>query len=64
MKGTVSKKKMKIISKAVTKYQRKAYKSYSIRIRKDTDQNVIDYLDSKPNVAQYIVSLIRADMNK
>ena len=64
MKRTVSKKKMKSISKSVTKYQRKAYKSYSVRIRRDVDQSLIDYLDSKPNVAQYITSLIRADMNK
>lgn len=61
--STLSKTKMKQISKSVVKYQRKAYKSYSVRIRKDSMADIIAHLDSQDNVAQYIIALIRKDMN-
>ena len=48
----------------VYKYMRKAYKKYSIIIRYDTEQALIDHLEKQPSKNEYIKQLIVKDMEK
>lgn len=60
-------KKMTLKQKAhrieyLNKYYKENTKSYHIKFTNKTQQDVIDYLDSKQKKSQYIAQLIRLDM--
>lgn len=44
------------------KYQKKNIKWVSLPLNKETDQNIINWLDEKDNKRGYIKELIRKDM--
>lgn len=45
-------------------YNRQNYKSFSIRLNKETETDLIDWLNSKEKVKEYLVHLIEKDMEK
>ena len=45
-------------------YNRKHYKSFSIRLHYDKEIEIIDWLLYKPNVKKYIVDLINDDIKR
>lgn len=45
-------------------YNRKTYKSYSVRFNRNTESDLIQWLESKESLKEYIVSLIEKDMEK
>jgi hypothetical protein len=45
-------------------YNRQNYKSFSIRLNKETEADLIEWLGSKDAVKEYLVHLIRKDMEK
>lgn len=47
---------------ADTEWKRKNTRLFAIRLTRRTDQDMIDYIESKPSCNAYIVNLIRADM--
>lgn len=49
---------------ATAKYVKKTYKRFEIRLRKDTDIDLINYLESKESVNKYLIDLIREDYAK
>lgn len=46
------------------KYQRTNLKQVKLTLNRLTDQGIIDHLGKQPNVRQYIIGLIKADMAK
>ena len=46
------------------KWELKNLKSYTFKLHKTNDKDVVDYLATKPNIRQYIIGLIRKDMNE
>lgn len=46
------------------KWRKKHYKRYEFLLRNDEDKNIIEWLESKPSKAQYVVELIREDIKK
>lgn len=50
--------------KANVKYIRKAYSRFEIRLRKDTEADIIEWLESKESVNSYLKALIRKDMEE
>ena len=50
--------------KANKKYNEKIYRDYKIRIRKDNQLKMIDWLSSKKSINSYIIGLIEKDMKK
>ena len=48
---------------AIAKRNKEKTKSFAFRFNIDTQKDIIDYLNSKPNKAGYIAYLIRKDMN-
>lgn len=51
-------------AKAVKKWQAKHVKRYGFPVMIDTEQDIIQKLDSVPNKSGYIKSLIRADIER
>lgn len=49
-------------SKANTKYIKKAYNRIEIKLRKDTESDMIQFLHSKESIQAYIKTLIKKDM--
>lgn len=49
-------------SKNSIKYDRENTKRVFIKLNKNTDSDILSYLDSKPNKQGYIKELIRKDM--
>ena len=47
---------------AISKRNREKTKSFAFRFNIDTQKDIIDFLESKPNKAGYIASLIKNDM--
>ena len=45
-------------------YNRKTYKSFSVRFNKNTEAEYIDWLSSKESLKDYLTGLIDKDMNK
>lgn len=45
-------------------YNRSHYRSFSFRFNKDSEAEVIEWLESKESTKQYILSLITDDMKK
>lgn len=56
------KNKMNNQSKNSIKYDRENTKRVYIKLNKNTDSDILSYLDSKPNKQGYIKELIRKDM--
>lgn len=50
--------------KANKKYNEKIYRDYKIRIRKDNQLKIIEWLSSKKSINSYIIGLIEKDMKK
>lgn len=46
----------------IKKYQKKTYANVSIKLRLDTDTDVLEKLESVPNKSDYIKLLIRTDI--
>lgn len=51
-------------TKAKAKYDKKTYKTYLIKIRKDTESNLIEKLESVESKQGYIKNLILNDLKK
>lgn len=47
-----------------TEWDRKNIRRVSLKINKNSESDMIDWLDRKPNKQAYIKSLIKADMSK
>lgn len=50
--------------KANKKYNEKIYRDYKLRIRKDNQSKMIEWLNSKKSINSYIIGLIEKDMKK
>ena len=50
------------ITDNVNKYMVKTYKRYTIIVRKDNEQDIIEMLDSQESYTKYIKTLIKKDM--
>lgn len=48
----------------VSKHLKEHYRNINFSLHNDRDKEIIEYLDSKPNKKQYIISLILKDMEK
>ena len=46
------------------RYNKKTRRRYVINLNKNTDQDIIDYLDQLDNVQGYIKDLIRSNVSK
>lgn len=46
------------------KWQKDNLKSYTFKLNKTTDGEIINWLDAKPNKRDYLIGLIRKDMEK
>lgn len=46
------------------KYQKEHYKNLGIRLNNETDSDIIEYLETVGNKAEYVKQLIRQDMAK
>lgn len=49
--------------KNLAKWRKENLRAFTIRLNKTNEKDVIDYLESKPNLRQYLIWLIRKDMN-
>lgn len=45
-------------------YNRKNYKSFSVRFNKTSETELIEWLESKESLKEYVVELIKKDMKK
>lgn len=45
-------------------YNRRTYKSFSVRFNKNTESEIIQWLESRGSLKDYIVGLITKDMEK
>ncbi|MCI6272658.1 MAG: hypothetical protein MR601_06925 [Erysipelotrichaceae bacterium] len=45
-------------------YNKKNYKNYSFRLNKDTEKDVIDFIEMQSDKKNYFVSLVKKDMTK
>ena len=50
-------------SKATSKYAKKTYKRFELKLRKDRNDKLIKSLKDKPSINSYIKELIEKDMN-
>lgn len=50
--------------KANKKYNEKIYRDYKLRVRKDNQSKMIEWLNSKKSINSYIIDLIEKDMKK
>ena len=50
--------------KATTTYIKKHLRQYVIRANKETEADLVAWLDAQENVTQYLKGLVRADMKK
>jgi len=50
------------LTKAVHKYNKKTYKRFNVNVRKDTQSNIIAYLEKQKSINSYIIALIENDM--
>ena len=57
-------KKMNNQSKRSIKYDKENTKRVFIKLNKNTDKDILDYLDGIPNKQGYIKELIRKDMKQ
>ncbi len=45
--------------KANSKYDKKAYKKYTFRLRRELDKELIEKLEKQPNKQQFIIEAIK-----
>ena len=45
-------------------YNKKIYKNYSFRLNKDTEKDIIDFIEMQSDKKNYFVSLVKKDMTK
>lgn len=45
-------------------YNKNTYRSFSVRFNKKTEADIIEWLESKEGVKNYIISLIESDIKK
>lgn len=45
-------------------YKRVNLKQIKLALNRQTEQEIIDQLEKQPNIRQYIIGLIKADMKK
>lgn len=45
-------------------YNRQNYKSFSIRLNRESESEMIDWLNDMPSVKEYLVHLIQKDMER
>ena len=45
--------------RATAKYEKKAYKKYTFRLRRELDKELIDKLERQPNKQQFIIEAIK-----
>ena len=50
-------------TKYINDYIKNTYKRYTLKLRLDTDRNMIEYLDKQVNKNDYIKNLIQKDMD-
>lgn len=50
--------------KANKKYNEKIYRDYKLRVRKDNQSKIIEWLNSQKSINSYIIGLIEKDMKK
>lgn len=50
-------------TKYINDYIKNTYKRYTLKLRLDTDRNMIEYLDKQLNKNDYIKNLIQKDMD-
>lgn len=48
----------------IVRYNREHYKRFSIRLRRDSENDVIEWLENMENINGYLKKLVRADMNR
>ena len=46
-------------NRANKKYDKKAYKKYTFRLRRNLDKEIIDKLERQPNKQQFIIEAIK-----
>lgn len=51
-------------NRANQKYQKKRYRRFIIDIPRDTEPDLLQYIESKPNKRGYLIDLIKKDMLK
>lgn len=51
-------------TKASIKYRRKTYRVFQLKLRYDTEKDLIEFLESKDSINSYIKKLIIDDKNK
>lgn len=51
-------------SEYIANYQRKTYRTVSLKFRIKEDGEILNHLDSKDSISTYIRSLIAADMKR
>lgn len=49
--------------KYINEFNRKNYKNYYFRVRRD-NKEVIEWMDKQPNKTEYLMNLVRRDMEK
>lgn len=49
-------------NQAVSKYKKKTYKFYQLRLRKDTEKDIIDKIESQEQKNAYIISCLKKDL--
>lgn len=45
------------------KYMKKTIRRFTVDLNRNTEPELLDYLEKQPNVAKFIKQLIRADMD-
>lgn len=48
----------------INQFQKEHYKNLGIRLNNETDSDIIEYLETVGNKAEYVKQLIRQDMAK
>ena len=51
-------------TKASIKYRRKTYRVFQLKLRYDSDKDLIEFLESKESINSYLKKLITDDKNK
>lgn len=64
MKKNYSPESLKRIKQYKIKYNHENYKTLTLRLNRQKDKEIIDWLVSKENSTEYIRKLVRADIKK
>ena len=50
--------------RASAKYHRESLRTINLRLNRNTEPDLIEYLERQPNISGYIKRLIKADMKR